>query len=68
MPKDSGILQSSIEVDYDFVAVAGHTYLLPSHSESHMERSYRQITSRVTFANYRKFEVDSAIDFGSPKR
>jgi hypothetical protein len=67
MPKDSGILQSSIEVDYDFVAVAGHTYLLPSHSEAHMERSYRQITSAVTFANYRKFEVDSSIDFGSPK-
>jgi hypothetical protein len=67
MPKDSGILQSSVEVDYDFVAVAGHTYLLPSHSEAHMERSYRQITSAVTFASYRKFEVDSTIDFGSPK-
>jgi hypothetical protein len=68
MPKDSGILQSSVEVDYDFVAVAGHTYLLPLHSEAHMERSYRQITSAVTFANYRKFEVDSTIDFSSPKQ
>jgi hypothetical protein len=68
MPKDSGILQSSIEVDYDFVAVAGHAYLLPSHSQAHMERSYRQITNGVTFASYRKFEVDSTIDFGSPKR
>jgi hypothetical protein len=67
MPKDSGILQSSVQVDYDFVAVAGRTYLLPSHSEAHMERSYRQITSAVTFANYRKFEADSTIDFGSPK-
>ena len=67
MPKDSGILQSSVEVDYDSVTVAGHTYLLPSHSEAHMERSYRQITSVVTFANYRKFEVDSTIDFGAPK-
>jgi hypothetical protein len=27
MPKDSGILQSSVEVDYDFVAVAGHAAL-----------------------------------------
>ena len=67
MPKNSGILQSSVEVDYDFVAVAGRTYLLPSHSEAHMERSYRQITNAVTFANYRKFEVDSTIDFGPPK-
>ena len=67
MPKDSGILQSSVEVDYDFVAVTGHTYLLPSHSEAHMERSYRQITSVVTFAGYRKFEADSTIDFGPAK-
>jgi hypothetical protein len=68
IPKDSGILQSSVEVDYDFVDVAGHTYLLPSHCEAHMERSYRQIANVVTFADYRKFEVDSTIDFGAPKQ
>jgi hypothetical protein len=59
IPKDSVILQSSVEVDYDFVDVAGHSYLLPSHSEAHMERSYRQIGNVVTFVDYRKFEVDS---------
>jgi hypothetical protein len=63
IPKDSVILQSSVEVDYDFVNVAGHTYLLPSRSEAHMERSYRQIANVVTFVDYKKFEVDSAIDF-----
>lgn len=68
IPKNSAILQSSVEVDYDFVGVAGHTYLLPSRSEAHMERLYRQITSLVTFVDYRKFEVDSTIDFGSPKQ
>jgi len=66
-PKDSGILQSSVEVDYDFVDVAGHGYLLPSHSESHMERKYRQISNVVAFVDYKKFEVDSSIDFGAPK-
>jgi hypothetical protein len=68
IPKNSVILQSSVEVDYDFAGVAGHTYLLPSRSEAHMERSYRQITSVVTFLDYRKFEVDSTIDFGPPKQ
>jgi hypothetical protein len=63
IPKESGILQSSVEVDYDFVDVAGRTYLLPSHSESHMERAYRQIAGVVTFTGYRKFEVDATIDF-----
>jgi hypothetical protein len=67
-PKNSVILQSSVEVDYDFVGVAGHNYLLPSRSEAHMERSYRQITSVVTFVDYRKFEVDSSIDFGAGKQ
>jgi hypothetical protein len=63
IPKDSGILQSSVEVDYDFIDVAGHSYLLPSHSEAHMERSHRQIANVVTFADYRKFEADSTISF-----
>jgi hypothetical protein len=63
IPSESKILQSSVVVDYDFIKVAGQNYLLPSHSESHMERSYRQVANVVTFAGYRKFETDSKIDF-----
>lgn len=68
IPKDSGIFQSSVEVDYDFIAVAGGTHLLPSHSVSRMEREYRQISNVVTFAGYRKFEVESSIDFNPKDR
>jgi hypothetical protein len=64
IPSSSGILQSSVEVDYDFIDVAGRNYLLPSRSESHMERKFRQIGNVVTFAGYRKFEAESTIDFG----
>jgi hypothetical protein len=32
-----------------------------------MERKYRQISNVVAFVEYRKFEVDSTIDFGAPK-
>jgi hypothetical protein len=63
IPSDSEVLQSSVEVDYDFIDVAGHSYLLPSHSVSHMERSHRQIANTVTFVDYRKFAADSTIDF-----
>jgi hypothetical protein len=68
IPAATSILQSTVEVDYDFIDVAGRNYLLPSHSESRMERQYRQIANLVTFAGYRKFEADSTIDFGPPKQ
>ena len=63
MPKESGILQSSVQVDYDFITVAGNSYLLPSRSDSGMERGFRKIGNTVTFTGYRKFEADSTIDF-----
>ena len=68
IPKDSGILQSSVEVDYDFIDVAGRSYLLPSHSDARLKRSYRQIANVVTFVGYRKFEADSTIDFHPAER
>lgn len=68
IPADTGILQSTTQVDYDFIDVAGRSYLLPSHSETRMERQYRQIANVVTFVGYRKFEADSTIDFGPPKQ
>ena len=64
IPNDSGILQSSVEVDYDFIEVAGKSYLLPARSEAHMERPFRQIANVVTFTGYKKFEADATIDFG----
>jgi hypothetical protein len=63
IPKESGILRSSVEVDYDFIDVAGQSYLLPSHSESFMEHLYRKLSNTVTFVDYRKFEADSTISF-----
>jgi hypothetical protein len=57
IPKGSDILQSSVDVDYDFVDVAGESHLLPSHSAARLERGLRQITNAVTFTDYRKFGV-----------
>ena len=63
IPKEAGIDQSSMEVDYDFVEVAGASHLLPSHSDSRMLRSNRRISNVVTFTGYKKFEADSSISF-----
>ena len=62
-PKESGITQSSVAVDYDFIAVAGKNYLLPSRSVSSMERTYRKIGNVVSFVGYKKFEADSSVSF-----
>jgi hypothetical protein len=68
IPGESGITASSVEVDYDFVDVAGRSHLLPSHSEARMERSYRLISNVVSFVDYKKFEADSTISFDPPKQ
>jgi hypothetical protein len=64
IPKETGITASSVQVDYDFVDVAGGKHLLPSHSDSRMEHGDRKLGNVVTYTAYRKFEVDSSIDFG----
>lgn len=64
IPKETGITASSVQVDYDFVDVAGVKHLLPSHSDSRMEHRDRKIGNVVTYAAYHKFEVESSIDFG----
>ena len=64
IPNETGIRQSSVQVDYDFIDVAGNTYLLPSRSVAQMEHSARIVSNLVNFVNYRKFAADSTIDFG----
>jgi hypothetical protein len=63
IPKQAGVDKSSVEVDYDFVQVAGISHLLPSRSDSRMERPDRKIGNVVTFTAYKKFEADSTISF-----
>lgn len=68
LPKESGILLSTIEVDYDFQDVAGRSYLLPAHSEAHMKLPYRETINVASFVGYRKFQAESTIDFTGPGR
>src|SRR5579872_1900759 len=64
IPKQTGILESHISVDYDSVEVAGRSYLLPLRADSSLLRNHHAVQNHVAFTNYRKFETASSIDFG----
>ena len=64
IPKESRILESSVELDYDLADVAGRRYLLPARADSTLARGFRTLRNLVTFTGYRKFEAESTIDFG----
>jgi hypothetical protein len=78
IPADFSIRESSTSVDYGYADVGGRQFLLPSGAETTMWyqpnrsaekgqiRTLRPILMRnlVEFRAYRKFAVDSQIDFG----
>jgi hypothetical protein len=56
-------------VDYDFVNVAGGTYLLPKDSETRNCQRETSVCERnaTEFKNYKEFSADSNITFDAPK-
>ena len=78
IPADFSIHQASASIDYGFADVGGRQYLLPSGAETTMlyqpnrSAETRQVRvlrptlmrNLVDFRSYRKFAVDSKIDFG----
>jgi hypothetical protein len=78
IPAGFSIRQSSTSIDYAFADVGGRQFLLPSGAETDMlyqpNRSMEKRQIRTTrpvlmrnlmdFRAYRKFAVDSEIDFG----
>ena len=79
IPSTFPIRKSSHEVDYEYRSVAGRQYLLPARADMRMlywpNRALGQspvsrmmdFENEVDFGAYRKFAVDSAIDFGDGK-
>ncbi len=69
---DFPIRRSQRVIEYGFAGVGGRRYLLPSHAETEMStlsnrpNRVRFVTYRntVQFRAYRKFEVESRVDFG----
>ncbi|HKW96453.1 MAG TPA: hypothetical protein VJN43_01920 [Bryobacteraceae bacterium] len=65
IPRSLMTREFSTTIDYDEIRIADKTYLLPVEAEVTALLETRKIRNELTFEDYRKFEADSAITFGS---
>ena len=52
-------------IDYDEIAIGGSNYLLPVEATVRLNMPSSSIRNEIQFRNYRKFESDSTITFGT---
>ncbi len=55
----------STTIDYDETAIAGKTYLLPVEAVVSLLLDHKKVRNEIEFQDYRKFEADSSITFGT---
>jgi hypothetical protein len=69
LPKTFQLDQVESAVDYDFVILGDHKYLLPVHSEalSCMRGTKDCGRNTIDFRNYKKFQAESSITFDPDK-
>jgi hypothetical protein len=58
--------QISTTIDYGEVQIGEKTYLLPTAAAVSLLLSRKKVRNEMEFQDYRKFEAQSAITFGSP--
>ena len=68
IPRDFPLDQVESTVDYDFVLIGDHKYLLPTHSEALSCERGTSACSRnvIDFRNYKKYGADTNITFEEP--
>ena len=68
VPKDFPTHASSISVDYDYVAINSHDYLLPISAEvSMLEGRHEGVLNTIEFRDYKRFGSNSKITYVSPE-
>jgi VWFA-related protein len=56
LPKDFSIHASAMRVDYDYVAINGHDYLLPTRATiALLRRKHEGVLNEIQFRDYRRF-------------
>jgi hypothetical protein len=60
-PLDSPIRDSAISIEYQPVAIAGRSYMLPFRSEVRMQVQSSWYVNTIAFRNYHKFAVESTV-------
>ncbi len=62
LPPDFSIHASAIRVDYDYIAINGHDYLLPTRATISLRRhKHEGILNEIEFRDYRRFGAKSRM-------
>ncbi len=62
LPADFSIHASAIRVDYDYIAINGHDYLLPTRATISLRRhKHEGILNEIEFRDYRRFGAKSRM-------
>jgi hypothetical protein len=65
LPHDFLIHSASIVVDYDYIAIGPHDYLMPVRGSVSMREGKRQaVLNEMQFRNYRRYGSKVSIKFG----
>lgn len=64
LPRDFSIHAASMSVDYDFVTIGAHDYLMPMRATMTLQRGRRQTDlNEIAFRNYRRYASQAKISF-----
>jgi hypothetical protein len=62
LPRDFPTHSTSIGVDYDYVAINGHDYLMPISAEMRLRQGrHEAVMNTIEFRNYRRFGSNMRI-------
>lgn len=67
LPADFPVRKATTLLDYDFIEVGGHRFLLPLRAEIRMATDYILTRNVIDFTEYGKFEGQSKITFDQAK-
>lgn len=67
LPADFPVRKATTLLDYDFIEVGGHRFLLPLRAEIRMSTDYILTRNVIDFTEYGKFEGQSKITFDQAK-
>jgi len=64
LPSNFSIHFASISVDYDYVSIGGHEYLMPTRGSIRLKRGRREVDlNQVVFQDYRRYASQAKITF-----
>ena len=66
LPADFSVHAASISVDYDYIAINGHDYLMPIRGSVGLRKGKREaVINEIEFRDYKRYGSQSRISFGS---